>query len=121
MVNKEKNDAALQAMVKRTLLPRPSLKGRVGSTKSPYHVRDPRRTRRAAIKEAIDGMVYKDTPEKNAVVKKKLRMSLIRIFQKKNPVICKAIESDMRWLNRFYGYGGKTTSICEPKKIKRKT
>jgi len=94
-------------------LPAPHPDHQVGSTKVHYHTKDKASMRRDAIVKGVDELVENGFELRAAVVKKKQRMNLIRLFQQSNPTACFAIENDMKWLDKHYKLGGSTTSICK--------
>ena len=97
-------------------LPAPHPDHQVGSTKVHYHTKDRAYVRRDAIVKGVNELVDSGYELRSAVVKKKQRMNLIRLYQQSNPTACFAIESDMKWLDKYYKFGGSTTSICKKSK-----
>ncbi len=96
-------------------LPAPHPDHQVESTKVHYHTKDKSSVRRDAIVKGADELVDNGY-ELCAVVKKKQRMNLIRLYQQSNLAACFAIESDMKWLDKHYKLGGSTTSMCKKKR-----
>jgi hypothetical protein len=94
-------------------LPTPHPDHQVGSTKVHYHTKDKANVRRDAIVKGVNELVENGYELRAAVVKKKQRMNLIRLYQQSNPTACFAIENDMKWLDKHYKLGGSTTSICK--------
>ena len=94
-------------------LPAPHPDHQVGSTKVHYHTKDKASVRRDAIVKGVDELVDNGYELRAAVVKKKQRMNLIRLYQQSNPTACFTIENDMKWLDKHYKLGGSTTSICK--------
>ena len=94
-------------------LPAPHSDHQVGSTKVHYHTKDKAIVRRDAIVKGVKELVDSGYELRAAVVKKKQRMNLIRLYQQSNPMACFAIENDMKWLDKYYRIGGSTTSICK--------
>ena len=97
-------------------LPTPHPDHQVGSTTVHYHTKDKAIVRRYAIVKGVNELVESGYKLRDAVVKKKQRMNLIRLYQQSNPKACFAIENDMKWLDKHYNFGGSTTSICKVKR-----
>ena len=93
-------------------LPAPHPDHQVGSTKVHYHTKDKANVRRDAIVQGVNELVDNGYELRAAVIKKKQRMNLIRLYQQSNPKACLALENDMKWLDKHYKFGGTTTSIC---------
>jgi hypothetical protein len=95
-----------------TRIPSPDPDHHVGSSKLKYRLADKARVRRDAIESGVNELVREGHMLREAVVKKKQRMNLIRILQKSNPSKCLVIEGDMKWVDRRYGLGGETNPAC---------
>lgn len=94
-------------------LPVPHPEHQIGSTKVHYHTKNKAIVRRDAIVKGVNELVDIGYDLRAAVVKKKQRMNLIRLYQQSNPKACFAIENDMKWLDKHYKFHGSTTSICK--------
>jgi len=86
----------------------------VGTAIHKYKLQDPAQQRRNAIAAGIRHREkYRNMNTRTAVINVKMRMNVLRIYRKNTrDSTCHAIESDMRWIDEHYGYGGETKNVC---------
>ena len=85
----------------------------VGSKKLPYRLNDDANTRRKALLQGIKKTQKKyKVSEKNAALMKKKKLNVLRIYRKKsNPIQCRKITYDIKFLDKKYKFNS-TKNIC---------
>lgn len=99
-----------------TILPKLRTTSSVGKSHK-YKLSEGFSKRKLAIDEGISygAKVYGST--RDAALKKKGRLNILRIYRRyKNPKECRLITRDMKYINKEYIIGGSTKNICSKKK-----
>jgi len=85
----------------------------VGPKKYPYKLDDDAKTRRVSLIKGIKAAQkkYKVTEQEAAMMKKK-KLNVLRIYRKNsNPIHCRKITFDIKYLDKKYNLGS-TNNIC---------
>ena len=78
-----------------------------------YKLADPHKKRVLAIDEGIRDEVGKGVSGRDAVLSKKKRFNVLRLYRKNNdPKGCKKLTQDMKYMDKKYGTG-QTNNICK--------
>lgn len=100
-----------------TILPKLRPTSSVGKTHK-YKLSDRFAKRKLAIDEGIIVGAKTYGSIRDAALKKKGRLNILRIYRRyKNPKECRLITRDMKYINKEYISGGSTKNICSKKKL----
>ena len=86
----------------------------ISTKKHPYKLSDDAKTRRNALIKGIKAAQKKyKVSEKDAALKKKKKLNVLRIYRKNtNPVHCRKITYDIKFLDKTYNLNS-TKDICK--------
>lgn len=99
--------------MKKKVVKIPISKEPVAPKKTPYMLKDDAKTRRNALEEGIKMVKNKyKINDRDAAIAKKKKLNVLRIYHKnKNPIYCRKITYDIKYLDKKYKLD-QTKMIC---------